>query len=88
MAYWTLSKTLPYKVMYEDIEHIKKSHSDLLDEYQVLLTKSDELIKLLEQILKILIAYNPKLAEKTKEQLEKINEQKDDSSTESRGDTT
>ena len=74
--------------MYEDIEHIKKSHSDLLDEYQVLLTKSDELIKLLEQILDILLAYNPKLVEQTKEQLEKINEQKDGTGAESRGDTT
>ena len=74
--------------MYEDIEHIKKSHSDLLDEYQVLLTKSDELIKLLEQILDILLAYNPKLAEQTKEQVEKINEQEDGTGAESRGDTT
>lgn len=74
--------------MYEDIEHIRKSHSDLLDEYQVLLTKSDELIKLLEQILDILLAYNPKLGEQTKELLEKINEQKDDTRGKPRGDTS
>ena len=74
--------------MYEDIEHIRKSYSDLLDEYQVLLTKSDELIKLLEQILDILLAYNPKLGEQTKELLEKINEQKDDTRGKPRGDTS
>lgn len=88
MAYWTSTKTLPYKVMYEDIEQIKKSHSDLLDEYRVLLTKSDELIKLLEQILDILIAYNPKLAEQTKELLEKINEKKNDTRGKPRGDSS
>jgi hypothetical protein len=88
MAYWTLTKSLPYKIMYEDVEHIKKNYNGLVEDYQVLLTKTDELIKLLEQILKILIAYNPKLAEKTKEQLEKINEQKDGTRAEPRGDTT
>ena len=66
----------------------KKNYNGLVEDYQVLLTKTDELIKLLEQILKILIAYNPKLAEKTKEQLEKINEQKDGTRAEPRGDTT
>lgn len=88
MAYWTSTKTLSYKIMYEDVEHIKKNYNGLVEDYQVLLTKTDELIKLLEQILKILIAYNPKLAEKTKEQLEKINEQKDGTRAEPRGDTT
>ena len=88
MAYWTLTKSLPYKIMYEDVEHIKKNYNGLVEDYQVLLTKTDQLIKLLEQILKILIAYNPKLAEKTKAQLEKINEQKDGTRAEPRGDTT
>lgn len=88
MAYWTSTKTLSYKIMYEDVEHIKKNYNGLVEDYQVLLTKTDELIKLLEQILKILIAYNPKLAEKTKEQLEKINEQKDGTRAEPRGDIT
>jgi lipopolysaccharide biosynthesis regulator YciM len=88
MAYWTSTKTLSYKIMYEDVEHIKKNYNGLVEDYQVLLTKTDELIKLLEQILKILIAYNPKLAEQTKEQLEKINEQKDGTRAEPRGDTT
>ena len=88
MAYWTSTKTLSYKIMYEDVEHIKKNYNGLVEAYQVLLTKTDELIKLLEQILKKLIAYNPKLAEKTKEQLEKINEQKDGTRAEPRGDIT
>ena len=88
MAYWTSTKTLSYKIMYEDVEHLKKNYNGVVEDYQVLLTKTDELIKLLEQILKILIAYNPKLAEKTKEQLEKINEQKDGTRAEPRGDTT
>ena len=65
------------KVDYIDSEQAKKSYSELLEEYEVLLTKLESVSKLLEQILNILLSYNPKLAEQTKEQLEKINDQTD-----------
>ena len=74
------------KVDYVDSEQAKKSYSELLEEYEVLLTKLESVSKLLEQILNILLSYNPKLAEQTKEQLEKINEKTDDNNPESRGD--
>ena len=74
------------KVDYVDSEQAKKSYSELLEEYEVLLTKLESVSKLLEQILNILLSYNPKLSEQTKEQLEKINEQTDDNNPESRGD--
>jgi hypothetical protein len=65
------------KVDYIDSEQAKKNYSELLEEYEVLLTKLESVSKLLEQILTILLSYNPKLAEQTKEQLEKINDQTD-----------
>tara|TARA_R100000306_G_C4294966_1_gene102087 strand:+ start:123 stop:356 length:234 start_codon:yes stop_codon:yes gene_type:complete len=65
------------KVDYIDSEQAKKSYSELLEEYEGLLTKLESISKLLEQILNILLSYNPKLAEQTKEQLDKINEQTD-----------
>ena len=65
------------KVDYIDSEQAKKNYSELLEEYEVLLTKLESVSKLLEQILNILLSYNPKLAEQTKEQLEKINDQTD-----------
>ena len=63
-------------------------YNRLAKEYQLLLTKVDSISKLIEQILNILLSYNPKVAEQVKEQLEKINEQNDDKSPESRGDTS
>ena len=73
---------------YVDSEQAKKSYSELLEEYEVLLTKLESVSKLLEQILNILLSYNPKLAEQTKEQLEKINEQTDDTRDKSQSDTS
>ena len=63
-------------------------YNRLAKEYQLLLTKVDSISKLIEQILNILLSYNPKVAEQVKEQLEKINEQNDDKSPKSRGDTS
>ena len=63
-------------------------YNRLAKEYQLLLTKVDSISKLIEQILNILLSYNPKVAEQVKEQLEKINEQNDDKSPEPRGDTS
>tara|TARA_R100001594_G_scaffold12533_5_gene27807 strand:- start:1891 stop:2175 length:285 start_codon:yes stop_codon:yes gene_type:complete len=77
---------LPYKVMYEETEQIKKQNTSLLKEVQVLLIKIAELTKLVNELTNILLSYNPKVAEQTKEQLEKINDETDDKGTEPRGD--
>jgi len=73
---------LPYKVMYEETEQIKKYNNSLTKEVEVLLTKIEDFTKLVEQLINILLSYNPKLAEQIKEQLEKINEKADDKRTE------
>ena len=72
--------------MYEETEQIKKDYGKLLNEYKSLLTKVDSISKLLKQIVSILLSYNPKLAEQTQEQLEKINEETDDSRDKPRSD--
>lgn len=78
--------TQEVKVVYQD-ESVAE-YNKLAKEYQTLLTKLESISKLIEQILNILLSYNPKLSEQVKEQLEKINEQNDDKSPEPRGDTT
>ena len=84
--FWTKTQTLPYKIMYEETEQIKKDYGKLLNEYKSLLTKVDSISKLLKQIVSILLSYNPKLAEQTQEQLEKINEESDYSRNKPRSD--
>ena len=80
------SATQDVKVKY-DVDSVVE-YNKLAKEYQTLLTKLESISKLIEQILNILLSYNPKVAEQVKEQLEKINEQNDDKSPEPRGDTT
>ena len=80
------SVTQDVKVKY-DVDSVVE-YNKLAKEYQTLLTKLESISKLIEQILSILLSYNPKVAEQVKEQLEKINEQNDDKSPESRGDTS
>jgi len=75
------------KVVYVE-EQLKKEYSELLEQNKQLLTKIDSLTKLVEQMLSILLSYNPKLAEQTKEELEKINEQTDDTRDKPTSDTT
>ena len=72
------------KVTYDGV----KEYNNLVKEYQHLLTKVDSISKLLEQIYTLLLSYNPKVAEQVKEELEKINEQNDDTSSEPRSDIT
>ena len=80
------SATQDVEVKY-DVDSVVE-YNKLAKEYQTLLTKLESISKLIEQILKILLSYNPKVAEQVKEQLEKINEQNDDKSPEPRGDTS
>ena len=84
---WT-GNTTRGKVVYVEKEHIKKAYSELVEQNKQLLTKIDSLSKLVEQMLNILLSYNPKLAEQTKEELEKINEQTDDTRDKPKSDTT
>ena len=83
---WT-GNTTRGKVIYIE-EQLKKEHSELMGQNKQLLTKIDSLTKLVEQMLSILLSYNPKLAEQTKEELEKINEQTDDTRDKPTSDTT
>ena len=80
------SATQDVEVKY-DVDSVVE-YNKLAKEYQTLLTKLESISKLIEQILNILLSYNPKVAEQVKEQLEKINEQNDDKSPEPRGDTS
>ena len=83
---WT-GNTTRGKVIYIE-EQLKKEYSELMGQNKQLLTKIDSLTKLVEQMLSILLSYNPKLAEQTKEELEKINEQTDDTRDKPTSDTT
>ena len=83
---WT-GNTTRGKVIYIE-EQLKKEHSELMGQNKQLLTKIDSLTKLVEQMLSILLSYNPKLAEQTKEELEKINDKTDDKGDESTGDSS
>ena len=57
-----------------------------MEQNKQLLKKISEMSILWEQTLNILLSYNPKLAEQTKEELEKINEQTSDINDKSRSD--
>jgi beta-lactamase regulating signal transducer with metallopeptidase domain len=84
---WT-GNTTGGKVLYVQREELEKAHSELVQHNKQLLKKIDAIVKLVEQTLNILLSYNPKLAEQTKEELEKINEQTDDKSDKSQSDTS
>ena len=71
---WT-GTTTGGKVVYVEREELEKAYSELMHQNKQLLNKIVEINKLVEQTLNILLSYNPKLAEQTKEELEKINEQ-------------
>ena len=75
------------KVDYIEPDQINKRYAKLVEDYEELLTKMSSISKLLEQILNILLSYNPKLAEQTIEELEKINEKTDDKGDEPSGDS-
>ena len=81
---WT-GTTTGGKVVYVEREELEKAYSELMHQNKQLLNKIVEINKLVEQTLNILLSYNPKLAEQTKEELEKINEQTDDNEDKPRG---
>jgi nucleoside-specific outer membrane channel protein Tsx len=82
---WT-GTTTRGKVVYVQREELEKAHSKIMEQNKQLLKKISEMSILWEQTLNILLSYNPKLAEQTKEQLEKINEQTSDINDKSRSD--
>ncbi len=74
-------------VNYVEPDDLNKKYTELADEYSKLLSKMHSITKLIEQTVEILLSYNPKLAELTKEELEKINEETDDNGDEPSGDS-
>ena len=82
---WT-GTTTRGKVVYVQREELEKAHSQIMEQNKQLLKKIGEMSILWEQTLNILLSYNPKLAEQTKEELEKINEQTNDINDKSRSD--
>ena len=74
--------------VYVQREELERAYSELMQQNKHLLNKINEINKLVEQTLNILLSYNPKLAEQTKEELEKINEQTDDKRDKSQSDTS
>jgi hypothetical protein len=82
---WT-GTTTRGKVVYVQREELEKAHSKIIEQNKQLLKKISEMSILWEQTLNILLSYNPKLAEQTKEELEKINEQTNDINDKSRSD--
>ena len=84
---WT-GTTTGGKVVYVEREELEKAYSKLMQHNKHLLNKINEINKLVEQTLNILLSYNPKLAEQTKEELEKINEQTDDKRDKPQSDTS
>ena len=82
---WT-GTTTRGKVVYVQREELEKAHSKIMEQNKQLLKKISEMSILWEQTLNILLSYNPKLAEQTKEELEKINEQTNNINDKSRSD--
>ena len=72
--------------MYTEKEQLENNITELVKQNKLLLIKIDAITKLVKQMLDILLSYNPKLAEQTKEELEKINEQTNDINNKSRSD--
>ena len=72
---------------YIDPDELSRKYTELANDYSKLLSKMHSITKLMEQAVKILLSYNPKLAEQTKDELEKINEETDDKGDEPTGDS-
>lgn len=77
-----------HKVDYLEPDEISRQYTELAGEYSKLLSKIESITKLLEQTVKILLSYNPKLAEQTKDELEKINDKTDDKGDEPTSDSS
>lgn len=83
---WT-GTTTRGKVVYIEKESMENAYTKLVEQNKQLLTKIESMTKLMMQTLNILLSYNPKLAEQTKEELEKINDKTDDNGDEPSGDS-
>ena len=83
---WT-GKTTGGNVLYTEKEQLENNITELVKQNKLLLTKIDAITKLVEQMLDILLSYNPKLAEQSKKELEKIYEQTDDTRDKPKSDT-
>ena len=84
---WTGTTTRNVKVQFIEKEY-EKAYDKLLEQNKQLLTKMADVTKLVEQMKTILLSTHPHLAEQLKEELEKINEQTDDTGDKSESDTT
>lgn len=84
---WTGTTTRKVKVQFIEKEY-EKAYDKLLEQNKQLLTKMADVTKLVEQMKTILLSTHPHLAEQLKEELEKINEQTDDTGDKSESDTT
>ena len=84
---WTVTTTRKVKVQFIEKEY-EKAYDKLLEQNKQLLTKMADVTKLVEQMKTILLSTHPHLAEQLKEELEKINEQTDDTGDKSESDTT
>ena len=73
--------------MYTEKEQLENNITELVKQNKLLLTKIDAITKLVEQMLDILLSYNPKLPEQSKKELEKIYEQTDDTRDKPKSDT-
>ena len=76
-----------HKVDYIEPDELSKRYTELAEDYKKLLSRMESITILLEQTVEILLSYNPKLAEQTKDELEKINDKTDDKGDESSGDS-
>ena len=76
-----------HKVDYIEPDELSKRYTELAEDYKKLLSRMESITILLEQTVEILLSYNPKLAEQTKDELEKINDKTDDKGDESTGDS-
>ena len=77
-----------HKVNYIEPDELSKKYTELAEDYKKLLSRMESITILLEQTVEILLSYNPKLAEQTKDELEKINDKTDDKGDESSGDSS
>ena len=72
---------------YIEPDELSKRYTELAEDYKKLLSRMESITILLEQTVEILLSYNPKLAEQTKDELEKINDKTDDKGDESSSDS-
>ena len=77
-----------HKVDYLEPEELSRQYTELAEEYSKLLSRIESITKLQEQTVKILLSYNPKIAEQLNIELEKINDKADDKGDEPTSDSS